>query len=253
MKQTLQSRLDEKVALVTGGSRGIGAAIAARLARDGAKVVVNYVADDNAANGVVKQIATSGGEAIAVKADVSQIEAIQSLVAAAQSRFGRLDILINNAGIIRAGPVDAIVEDDFDRMFAANVKSVLFLSQAAARLFADQGGVIVNLSSINTRGPTPRGAIYSATKAAVEALTVSLAREWGPRGIRVNAVAPGQTDTDMLRAANSAESIVANIPRIALGRLGTSEEIADVVAFLASAEARWITGETLHVSGGQRL
>jgi 3-oxoacyl-[acyl-carrier protein] reductase len=253
MKQAIQGRFVGKVALVTGGSRGIGAAVSARLARDGAKIVVNYVSDKDAADRMIRQIFALGGEAIALKADVSQVDAAQNLVGAATSHFGRLDILVNNAALLLAGPVDAIAEQDFDRMFAANVKSMLFLSQAAARVFGDQGGVIVNLSSINTRAPSPRGAIYSATKAAVEALTVSLAREWAPRGIRVNAVAPGQTDTDMLRAANSAESIQANIPRIALGRLGTAEEIADVVAFLASAEARWITGETLHVNGGQRL
>jgi 3-oxoacyl-[acyl-carrier protein] reductase len=253
MDPTVDGRFAGKVALITGGSRGIGAAISARFARDGAKVVVNYRANAEAADRVVGQISALGGEAFAVKADVGQVEAAQSLVAAAVERFGRLDILVNNAATFRGGPVDAIVEADFDKMFAANVKSVLFLSQAAVRVFDGRGGVIVNLSSINTRAPSPRGALYSATKAAVEALTISLAREWAPRGVRVNAVAPGQTDTDMLRAANTPESIQASISRIALGRLGRPDEIADVVAFLASEEARWITGETLHVSGGQRL
>jgi 3-oxoacyl-[acyl-carrier protein] reductase len=168
------------------------------------------------------------------------------------ARYGKLDILVNNAGAFSGGPVDEIVNADFDRLFAANVKSVLFMSQAAARAL-QHGGVIVNLSALNTRAPSARGALYSATKAAVESLTASLAREWGSRGIRVNAVAPGQTESDMLRLANSPESLRASPSRIALGRLGLPDDIAKVVAFLASSESSWITGETLHVNGGQRL
>ena len=253
MSVSASPRLAGKVALVTGGSRGIGAAIAAKLARDGARIVVNYHANADAADRVVAGIVASGGDACAAQADVAQIHAAASLVNTAVRHFGRLDILINNAAILYTGAVDELVEADFDNHFSANVKSVLFLSQAAARVFGDGGGAIVNIGSINGRNPTPRGAIYSATKAAVEALTTALAREWGARGIRVNAVAPGATETEMLLSNNSAENLESMLGRVALGRVGRPDDIADVVAFLASDEARWITGETITVSGGLRL
>jgi 3-oxoacyl-[acyl-carrier protein] reductase len=252
MDTVITSRLMGKVALVTGGARGIGAAIAAKLARDGAKVVINYRANAEAAGRTVQEIISAGGEAFAVQADVSQVSATALLVEAALQKFGGLDILVNNAALLRAGPVDALVEADFDEQFATNVKSVLFLSQAASRAFGCSGGAIVNISSINGRFPSSNAAIYSATKAAVEALTVALARESGLRGIRVNAVAPGATATEMLLANNPPEHLQAMTNRSALGRLGQPDDIADVVAFLVSDEARWITGETITVSGGLR-
>ena len=167
--------------------------------------------------------------------------------------FGRLDILVNNAAIAEAATLDEVDEASFDRHFATNVKAALFLSQAAARVFGDQGGVIINVSSIGTRAANPRFVVYHATKAAIEMLTVTMSRDLGPRGIRVNAVAPGQIDTEMLRRNVPPAVLQANIERISLGRLGRPDDIAAVVAFLASDDARWITGETIHVSGGQRL
>lgn len=253
MNNAINSRLAGKVALVTGGSRGIGAAIAAKLAHDGAKVIVNYLTDAAAAEHIVQNIIAAGGSAVAVQADVSQVVSATPLVEAAVRCFGSLDILVNNAALLRPGPVDSLVEADFDDQFAANVKSVLFLSQAAARRIGENGGSIINIGSINGRHPNPRAIIYSAAKAAVEALTTALAREWGPRGIRVNAVAPGATATDMLLTNNPPEHLHAMTDRTALGRIGAPGDIADVVAFLASDEARWITGETITVSGGLRL
>jgi 3-oxoacyl-[acyl-carrier protein] reductase len=238
------AQLSGKVALVTGGSRGIGAATAKRLAAEGAKVGVNYNQSRSAADQVVNEIMAHGGEAVAIQADVGSGGAA-ALIKAVLDRYGRLDILVNNAAVIEAAALDVIDEEQFDRQFRTNVKAPLFLAQAAARVFGEEGGSIVNVSSINSRYPAPRVPIYSATKAALEALTVSLSRDLGPRRIRVNAVAPGQTDTDMLHSVNPDQLLAANIPRIALGRLGTAEEIAAVIAFLASDDARWITGEIL--------
>ena len=228
-------RLASKIALVTGAARGIGAAIAERLAGDGCCVAVNYLSHADAAEQVAGRIRVAGGDAFAIQGDVGRPETAPLLIDAVLARYGKLDILVNNAGAFSGGPVDEIVNADFDRLFAANVKSVLFMSQAAARAL-QHGGVIVNLSALNTRAPSARGALYSATKAAVESLTASLAREWGSRGIRVNAVAPGQTESDMLRLANSPESLRASPSRIALGRLGLPDDIAKVVAFLASSK-----------------
>jgi 3-oxoacyl-[acyl-carrier protein] reductase len=247
------SRLAGNVALVTGASRGIGAAIARRLAQDGAKIVVNYASQGEAAQRVVQDIRASGSEACAVQTDISQIDRAAPLVAEAVRLYGCLDILVNNAAISEAATLDEVDEASFDRHFATNVKAALFLSQAAARVFDDQGGVIINVSSIGTRAASPRFLVYSATKAAIEMLTVTMSRDLGPRGIRVNAVAPGQIDTEMLRRNIPPAVLQANIERISLGRLGRTDDIAAVVAFLASDDARWITGETIHVSGGQRL
>src|SRR4051794_25396344 len=246
-------RLTGKVALVTGASRGIGAATAVKLAADGARVAVNYNANRVAADQVVDGIVAQGGEAFAIQADVGDSGAAATLVGAVMERFGRLDILVNNAAVIQAASLDNVDDEQFERQFRVNVKGPLFLVQAAARVIGADGGSIINISSINSRFPAPRVPIYSATKAALEALTVSLARDLGPRRIRVNAVAPGQTETDMLRSVNPPQLLAANIERIALGKLGTVEEIASVVVFLASDDAAWITGEILHVNGGQRL
>jgi 3-oxoacyl-[acyl-carrier protein] reductase len=210
-------RLRDRVALVTGGSRGIGAAIAGRLAEDGAKVVVNYLQSEGGARRVVEAIEAAGGQAVALRGDVSRVESASALVAETVKRFGSLDVLVNNAAIAKPAMLDQVTESIFDEHFAANVKSALFMSQAAARVFK-AGAVIVNISSLNTRYPGIPTLIYSATKAALESLTVSLSRELGTRGIRVVALAPGQIDTDMLRANNSPEKLKAGIERIALGR-----------------------------------
>jgi 3-oxoacyl-[acyl-carrier protein] reductase len=245
-------RLAGKVALVTGAS-GIGASIAHRLAADGAKVVVNYNKNTEAAESVAAAIVEAGGEAFSVKADISITANAAPLVAEAVRRFGKLDVLVNNAAIAEGATLDEVDENLFERHIATNLKATLFLSQAAARVFGDQGGVIINISSIGTRAAHPRFMVYGATKAAIEMLTVTMSRDLGPRGIRVNAVAPGQIDTEMLRRAMPAPVLQANVQRISLGRLGRPDDIAPVVAFLASDDAGWITGETIHVSGGQRL
>jgi 3-oxoacyl-[acyl-carrier protein] reductase len=249
----MTQRLAGKVALVTGAARGIGAAIARRLAADGAKVVVNYVHSADAARDVVRGIAAGGGEAYAAQADIAQVVTHRPLVDTAIRHFGRLDILVNNAAIAEAGLLDQIDEAFFDRHVATNMKATLFLSQAFARAFQGETGAIVNVSSIGTRAAAPSFMVYSATKAAIEMLTVTMSRDLGRKGIRVNAVAPGQIDSDMLRKNIPAEVLSANIARITLGRLGLPTDIAPVVSFLASDDAGWITGETIHVSGGQRL
>lgn len=250
MSQPIAARLSGKVALVTGASRGIGVAIAERLAAEGAAVAVNYVTSEAAAHAVVARIRAAGGTAEAIQGDVSQVATAAPLVAETISRLGRLDILVNNAAVSMGLDLDAITEADFDRMVATNMKSVLFLSQAAARAMAP-GSVIINLSSVGTRMATPRFVVYAATKAAVETMTLSMARALAPRRIRVVAVAPGMTDTEMLRRAIPAQILADAAARNPLGRLGQVEDIAPVIAFLASDEAGWITGETLHVNGGQ--
>ena len=248
MSPPLPPRLAGKIALVTGGSRGIGAAIAERMAAEGAAIAVNYVANEAAANAVVARIRAAGGTAEAIQGDVSQVASAAPLVA---ETIGRIDILVNNAGISAGIAFDAITEADFDRLVATNMKSTLFLSQAAARAMAP-GSVIVNVSSIGTRLASPITLVYVATKAAVEMMTLSMARALGPRGIRVVAVAPGMTDTEMLRSVIAPEVLVEAALRNTLGRLGQVGDIAPVVAFLASDDAGWITGETIHVNGGQR-
>jgi 3-oxoacyl-[acyl-carrier protein] reductase len=252
----MTKNLAGKGVLVTGGSRGIGAAIARRLANEGARVIVNFHTSRRDAEQVVADIGACGGWAQAVEADVADMQQMQALVNNAAARLadagGRLDVLVNNAGIAEPAELEAIDEAHFDRQFATNVKSVLFGSQAAARVFGDQGGAIINISSINARAPGPGYAIYSSTKAAVEAITVALARELGPRGVRVNAVAPGTTLTDMTRRVLTAPLEAAAVNRTALRRLGAPDDIAKVVAFLASDDAAWITGEVVTASGGLR-
>ena len=249
----LTGRLAGKVALVTGASRGIGAAIAERLARDGAAVVVNYVSDSSAAQRVVDAIIGSGGTAVAIQTDVGQVKQARELVAETLRRFGRLDILVNNAAVANRGPLAEIEEADFDRLFTINVRAPLFLVQAALEALTEARGAVINISSAATRTVSASMHVYTATKAAIDMLTQTLARELGPHGIRVNAVAPGTTETDMLAKVTSAAGREAAVERIALRRLGRPNDIAEVVAFLASDAGYWITGEILHANGGQRL
>ena len=193
------------------------------------------------------------GTAAAFRADVSDVAQARTLVADVLRRFGRLDVLVNNAAIADRAPLAAIEEAAFDRHFATNVRAPLFLVQAAADALAEARGAVVNLSSAATRTVSASFHVYAATKAAVDMLTQTLARELGPRGIRVNAVAPGSTETDMLAKAVPLAARQAAVERIALGRLGRPDDIAEVVAFLASDAGYWITGEILHANGGQRL
>jgi 3-oxoacyl-[acyl-carrier protein] reductase len=220
------------------------------LAADGAKVVVNFHSNREAAHGVVQRIVADGGEAFAAQADVAVVADIERLVTLAAGHYGGLDILVNNAGLARGAPLGQIDQALFDAVVAANMRSVLFASQAASRVFRDNNGVIVNISSLRVRQPGVSH-LYGATKAAVEFLTVSLANALASRGIRVNAVSPGGIDTDMLRS-NPPEMVNDIISQTPLGRLGRADEIAAVVAFLASDDASYITGEIIGVGGGLR-
>lgn len=237
------------IALVTGASRGIGAAIARRLAQDGVQVVVNYSRSAAAAEQVVASITEQGGKAVAFQADMADVEQVRRLFVEANNHFGAVDILVNNAAISGRGGIAEITQEDFEQHFAVNVRGVLFAMQEAAQRMAN-GGRIINISSGAAQSCPPMMGVYSASKAAVEALTKTFAIELGARQITVNVVAPGTTDTEMLHEAIPAEFLPQLIAQTPLGRLGTPEDIADVVAFLASEQARWITGQVIAASGG---
>ncbi len=243
--------LKGKVAIVTGASKGIGAAIAERLAASGAAVAVNYAKSATEAESLVRRIRNGGARAIAVQADLSQPAEAEKLFKRTLEEFGRVDILVNNAGAYEFLPLSGIEEEHFDRMFNINVKGLLFASKQAAAAFADNGGSIINISSVVSTSPKPNGSVYSATKAAVDAITKSLAIELGPKKILVNSVLPGVTETEGFQAAPEAEFFrnyaVAQTP---LGRVGKPQDIAGVVAFLASDDAKWITGQLITASGG---
>jgi len=243
-------KLSGKVAVVTGGSRGIGAAIARRLAGEGAQVALFYRSNAEAAGATVRAIEAAGGQAAAFQADVADEAALRLAVREVVSRFGRVDALVNNAGIFEAEPVGEISRESFQRQFAVNAWSVLASTQAALDHFPAAGGAIVNLSSSLAVRPEPQTVSYSASKAAVDSLTLGCAIELGARGIRVNAVAPAITRTDMT-ADIPAEQLREEIRLTPLGRLAEPGDIADVVAFLCSDDARWITGRSLLVDGGR--
>lgn len=247
-------KLTNKVAVVTGASKGIGAAIAKHLAAEGAAVVVNYASSKAGADKVVAAITSAGGKAVAVQADVAKQADIDRLFAETKKAFGRLDILVNNAGIYEFSPLDGITAEHFHKQFNLNVLGLILSSQAAVRLFDAAGGSIVNLSSIVSTLAFPNAAVYSGTKGAVDAITRSLATELGPRQIRVNAVRPGMVETEGTHAAGIEESEMQKqtLALTPLGRLGKPVDIAGAVVFLASPESSWITGETLIIAGGSR-
>ncbi|OZM81928.1 3-ketoacyl-ACP reductase [Pseudonocardia sp. MH-G8] len=240
--------LKGKKALVTAGSRGIGSAIARLLATRGAEVVVNYHENRKAADGTVEAITAAGGTAIAVQADLGSSADVHRLFAETAETLGGLDIVVNNVGINLVAPIATTAESDFDNVVAVNFKGSFLVMQHAADAVSDNGRII-NISTGNTRVSMPFIGVYAATKAAVEQMTFSLARELGSRAVTVNAVLPGLTDTDGLRPEirENASSIIQMTP---LGRIGTPEDVAEVVAFLASAESRWVTGQTIGASGG---
>lgn len=242
------SSLNGKVALVQGGSRGIGAAIVKRLAEQGAAVAFTYVSSQAVANELQQQIAANGGKALALRADSADAEAVQQAVDATVAHFGRLDILVNNAGVLAVGPLESFSLEDFDRTLAVNVRSVFVATQAAARHMG-QGGRIINIGSTNAeRMPFAGGGPYAMSKAALVGLTRGLARDLGPRGITINNVQPGPVDTDMNPATGEfAESLMGFM---AVGRYGKVEEIASFVAYLAGPEAAYITGASLTIDGG---
>lgn len=235
---------------ITGASRGIGAAIALRLAKDGAKVAVNYSRSREAAEAVVDAIHKTGGSAVAIRADLSDVAQIAPMIEQTVKTFGKLDILVNNAAIADTSKsLDQIDLAHYASQFDLNVRGLLFTSQAALKHLPD-GGRIINITSGIVRSRAPGASVYSATKAAVEAFTRCHSTELGKRNITVNSVAPGTTDTEMLRAGRNDAVLKEFVARTPLGRLGNPEDIADVVAFIASDEARWITGEVIPVNGG---
>jgi 3-oxoacyl-[acyl-carrier protein] reductase len=249
------SRLQGKVAIVTGASKGIGASIAHHLAAEGAAVVVNYASSKKDADRVVSEIARDGGRAIAVHANVAKPQDVERLFDETKKAFGRLDILVNNAGVYEFSPLEAITEAHIRKLFDVNVLGTLLASQAAVRHFDGDGGSIINIGSAATSMTAPNTAVYTATKAAVEAMTQTLANELGPRNIRVNAINPGGVETEGAHAAGMidndfAKQLQAQTPLG--GRIGQPQDIAPVAVFLASADAAWITGEILRVAGGLR-
>ncbi len=245
-------RLLGKVALVTGGSRGIGAAIALRLANEGATVAISYVNNRGAAEDLVTKIASLGTTAFAFKGNVASDVETSALIEQVKNAAGRIDILINNAGVFEGLPVDQVNVNHYDRVFDVNVKGVIQTTVEALKLMPD-GGRIINVSSVAARMSMPGASIYSASKAALDALTRIWAQELGSRKITVNGVAPGTTETDMYRAAIPEEARQSFTEKTALGRVGTPDDIAAVVAFLASDDARWITGQTISADGGVNI
>jgi len=247
------SKLENKVAVVTGASKGIGASIATHLAAEGAAVVVNYATSKDAADRVVAGIMSKGGRAVAVRADIAKESDIQHLFAVTQQVFGRLDILVNNAGIYEFQPLEAVTAEHFHRHFDLNVLGLILASKEAVK-YLGAGGTIINLSSFASTATPPNSVVYNASKAAVDAVTRSLAKELGPRKIRVNAINPGMVETEGVHAAGLTESefrkqIEANAP---LGRIGQPEDIGPTAVFLASDDTAYITGETLLIAGGLR-
>ena len=245
----MNSTLEGKIALVTGASRGIGRATAVRLAREGAVVTVNYASRADEARNLVNEIEAAGGKALTIRADVGSVPDVTRLFDETLAHFARLDILVNNAGIMFNKPVAAVTEAEFDRIFAVNVKGTFFACQQAATRLAD-GGRIINFSSSTTVRMMPDYGAYVATKGAVEQLSRSLAGELGPRHITVNVISPGPTETELFKEGKTAEEIRRSAQASAFGRLGQPMEIADVVAFLASDAAGWITGQNIRVNGG---
>ena len=250
----MSKKLAGKVAVVTGASKGIGASIAKHFAEEGAAVVVNYSSSRADADRVVAEITSNGGKAIAVQANVAKQDDVRRLFAEAREAFGPLDILVNNAGIYEFAPLENVTAEHFHKMFDLNVLGVLFASQEAVKYFGPAGGNIINLSSIVSLTAVPNAAVYSATKAAVDAVTRSLAAELGSRHIRVNAISPGMVETEGVKSAGIGESdlrkqIESQTP---LGRIGQPQDIATAAVFLASNDSAWITGESLRISGGYR-
>lgn len=242
-------RLKDKVAIVTGSSKGIGAAIVKALAKEGARVVVNYLHSRAAGEAVLAEIVSKGGDGIVVKSDVGNSAEARSLFDAAMEAFGKVDVVVNNAGIALYKRLQDTSDSEFDRCFDINVKGVFYmLREAATRLEA--GGRIVNVSSSVTRLMMPTYGTYSATKAAVEQLTRIFAREVGPRGITVNSISPGPTNTELFTRGKAEETIRQLAGMTALGRIGEPEDIARVVLFLVSDEAAWVTGQNLGANGG---
>ncbi len=247
-------KLDGKVAVVTGASKGIGASIALHLAAEGASVVVNYASSKEGADRVVAEIATKGGKAVAAHANLAEPSDIRRLFTEAKQAFGTVDILVNNAGVYEFAPIEDVTPALFHKMFDINVLGLILACQEAVKQFGPDGGSIINISSVAATSAPPTTSVYSATKAAVVAVTRSLAQELGSRKIRVNSINPGMVETEGFHAAGIAESefrtqVEAQTP---LGRIGQPADVAPAAVFLASSDASWITGETFYIAGGLR-
>jgi 3-oxoacyl-[acyl-carrier protein] reductase len=248
------NQLAGKVAIVTGASKGIGAAIAKQLGAQGASVVVNYASSREGADQVVKEITREGGKAIAVQGDVSKQKDVEQLFAETKKAFGRLDILVNNAGVYQFAPLEAATEAEFHRQFDINVLGLILSTRESLKYFGPEGGSVINIGSSITSLTPPATVVYTATKAAVDAVTRVLAKELGPKKIRVNSINPGMVETEGTHAlgipgSDFEKQALAQTP---LGRIGQPGDIAPVVAFLSSADSQWITGEILQVAGGLR-
>jgi 3-oxoacyl-[acyl-carrier protein] reductase len=248
------SKLKNKVAVITGASKGIGASIARAFAAEGASVVVNYASSKEGADRVVADIVSKGGKAVAVQGDVSKAADVDRIFAETKKKFGTLDVLVNNAGVYEFSPLGEVTEEKFHRQFNTNVLGLLLATQAAAKLFGPEGGSIINIGSAVSRVTPPSSSIYTATKGAVDAVTGVLARELGPKKVRVNSINPGMVETEGVHTAGFIGSdfqkqLEAQTP---LGRIGQPEDIAPLAVFLASADSGWLTGETLLASGGMR-
>ncbi len=250
----MSQKLKGKVAVVTGASKGIGASIALHLAAEGAAVVLDYATSKEGAERVLAEIVRNGGKAITVQADVANHADIQRLFAETKRAFGRLDILVNNAGVYEFAPLEDVTAEHFHKMFDINVLGLILSTREAVKHLGPEGGSIINISSVAATAAPPNTSVYSATKAAVDAVTWALAKELRPRKIRVNSINPGMVETEGVRAAGLERSdfrkqVEAQTP---LGRIGQPQDIGPTAVFLASGDSGWITGETLHVSGGSR-
>ncbi|HUB91999.1 MAG TPA: glucose 1-dehydrogenase [Dyella sp.] len=247
------SKLKNKVALVTGASKGIGAAIAKALAAEGASVVVNYASSKAGADAVVNDIVKAGGKAVTVQGDVSKAADAQAIVDAAIEHYGRLDVLVNNSGVYEFAPIEAITEEHYDRQFNVNVRGLLLVTQAAVKHLGE-GASIINLGSLVSRIVPENTVVYTATKGAVDAITGVLSKELGPRKIRVNALNPGMVETEGTHAAGAIGGDFEKYALAAtpLGRIGQPNDIASIAVFLASDDSYWLTGERLYAGGGAR-
>jgi 3-oxoacyl-[acyl-carrier protein] reductase len=254
MRKYEMGKLTGKVAVVTGASKGIGAAIAKELAAQGASVVVNYASSKEGADKVVAEITKAGGKAIAVGGSVAKAAEIDKLFAETKKAYGKLDILVNNAGVYEFAPLEGITEESIEKMFGTNVRGLLLTTKAGVALFPPEGGNIINIGSVASDQTPPMSAAYSGTKGAVDAITRVLAKELGPKKIRVNAVNPGPVVTEGFKAGGieGSEFEKAMLQGTPLGRLGQPDDVARVVAFIASDDAGWVTGSLLQTAGGMR-
>jgi len=250
----VSTKLTGKVGIVTGASKGIGAGIAKHLAAEGASVVVNYASSKEGAEQVVNEITKEGGKAVAIQGDVTKKKDLEHLFAETRKTFGRLDVLVNNAGVYEFAPLEQATEDQFQRQFGINVFGLILATREALKYFGPEGGSVINIGSTITSVTPPETVVYTATKGAVDAITRVLAKELGPRKIRVNSINPGVVETEGVHAlgivgSDFEKQAVAETP---LGRIGQPRDIAPAVGFLASSDSAWITGEIIQVAGGLR-